>query len=92
MITKRQGLIIWLRHSKYARRLRKYGHLIYTSRRQRYALIYVDQVEVEELADQISRLNFVKKVDLSYKPLIETAFQTKAADLQKEKEYEMKHF
>ncbi|MGM8214357.1 YlbG family protein [Bacillaceae bacterium W0354] len=90
MLTKRQGIIIWLRHSKYARRLRRYGHLIYTSKKQKYSLIYVDQDEIENTVEQLQRLNFVRKVEVSYKPSIETVYQTKVHE--KEKEYEFKNF
>ncbi|GEL75995.1 YlbG family protein [Tenuibacillus multivorans] len=88
MITKRQGIIVWVKHIKYAKRLRRYGHLIYASRKQRYLLIYVDQDQIEDTLEQIRRLNFVKNVEISYKPYIDTVYQTKVP--KKDKEYEMK--
>ena len=90
MFVKRQGIIIWLRNNKYASRLRKYGHLIYTSKKQKYSIIYVDQDDVEHTVSQLKKLNFVKKVDISYKPYVEMVYQKKTID--KEKEYELRNF
>jgi len=90
MITKRQGIIVWLRHNKYGKRLRKYGHLIYTSKNQKYSLLYVDQDEVDDAVNQLRRLNFVKKVDVSYKPHIDMVFQKKVPE--KDNELELRSF
>ncbi|RPF56105.1 YlbG family protein [Aquisalibacillus elongatus] len=77
MLTKRQGIIVWIKHHKYAKRLRKYGHLIYVSRKQKYLLLYVDQDHADDIVDQIKQLNFVRDVEISYKPFVDTTFQTK---------------
>ncbi|WP_091771965.1 YlbG family protein [Piscibacillus halophilus] len=88
MITKRQGLVVWVKHHKYVKRLRRYGHLIYASRKQKYILLYVNQDDIEDIMEQIRRLNFVRKVDFSYKPFIDTAYQKKGEV--EEKEYEVR--
>lgn len=49
MFTKRQGLIIWFRHMKNLRKLKRLGHLIYASKKKKYALIYVNQDELEDV-------------------------------------------
>ncbi|MGP4072539.1 YlbG family protein [Piscibacillus sp. B03] len=89
MITKRQGIVVWVKHPKYVKRLRRYGHMIYASRRQKYVLLYVNQEEIEGTMEQIKQLNFVRKVDFSYKPFVDTVYQKKSP-IKEEKEYEIK--
>ncbi|WP_017471780.1 YlbG family protein [Amphibacillus jilinensis] len=87
--TKRQGLIIWFQHMKNVKQLKRYGHLIAVSRGSRYAVIYVDQEEVEDKAAKLERLPFVSKVDYSYKPFINQEFDNAKVDKAKEYDYKM---
>ncbi|MDQ0159206.1 YlbG family protein [Alkalibacillus salilacus] len=89
MFTKRQGLIIWFKHIKQAKKLRRYGHLIYTSKRMKYAVLYVNQEDLEDIEEELNELSFVKYVDRSHKPDIDTAYQgmlNKTHDLEAEME------
>ncbi|WP_188205687.1 YlbG family protein [Alkalibacillus aidingensis] len=89
MLTKRQGIIVWVKHIKQLRKLRRYGHVIYGSKRRKYVLLYVNQEQVEEVMDQLNQLNFVKQVEPSYKPYIDTVYQSKEEkDLEMEEEWE----
>lgn len=87
--TKRQGLIVWFQHMKNIKQLKRYGHLITVSRKMRYALIYVDQEQVEEKALKLDRLPFVSKVEYSYKPFIKQEFDNAKIDEAKEYDYKM---
>lgn len=87
--TERQALIVWFQHMKNIKQLKRYGHLISVSRKLRYAVIYVDQTDVEEKVVKLERLPFVSKVDVSYKPFIRTTYESKNAKKTKEYEYEM---
>ena len=42
-ITDRQGLVIYINNAHVLRRLRRYGHIMYYSRRLHYVILYVDQ-------------------------------------------------
>ncbi|MET3682025.1 uncharacterized protein YlbG (UPF0298 family) [Alkalibacillus flavidus] len=89
MFTKRRGLIVWFKHIKQAKKLRRFGHLIYTSKRQKYAVLYVDQDDVDEVKADLESQSFVTAVDLSHKPDISTAYQgmlEKSHDLDAEME------
>lgn len=87
--TERQALIVWFQHMKNIKQLKRYGHLISVSRKLRYAVIYVDQTELEEKLTKLERLPFVSKVDQSYKPFIRTTYENKNIQKTKEYEYEM---
>lgn len=63
--TGRVGIVVYLYYIRDARKLAKYGDLIYQSRRFRYVLLYVEQEEVNTLLATLEGLKFVKSVSLS---------------------------
>ncbi|SDB87386.1 Uncharacterized protein YlbG, UPF0298 family [Pelagirhabdus alkalitolerans] len=89
MRTKRQGLIVWFQHMKNIKQLKRYGHLIAISRQSKYAVIYVDQDDVEDKVTKLESLPFISKVEPSFKPFIRQEFESKTAVKDKEYEYKM---
>ncbi|MYL33021.1 DUF2129 domain-containing protein [Pontibacillus yanchengensis] len=89
MFTNRQGLIIWFQHMKHVRHIKRYGHLVYVSKKLKYAMIYVNQDELEDTMNKLSRLNYISKVEPSYKPFIKTEYENSKPD--KAKEYDYKY-
>ncbi|MFB4167612.1 YlbG family protein [Virgibacillus sp. JSM 102003] len=89
MITKRQGLIVWFQHMKNLKQIKRYGHLIYSSRKLKYAVIYVDQEELEMIETKLLKLSFVSKIDRSYKPFIRTNYENAKPDKAKQYDYKM---
>lgn len=59
---KRRGVIVYLYHLRQSKQLRRYGNLQYVSRKMKYALIYMDEVDVK------------KTVEISNRPDITTEF------------------
>lgn len=49
MRTERQGIIVWFQHMKNLKQIRRYGHLLYTSKKLRYAVIYINQADIDEV-------------------------------------------
>jgi len=66
MHPKRVGIVVWLRNLRDVRHLERYGHLIYVSKRMKYAVLYVNQSELKAKLQQLTRLPFVRKVEQSY--------------------------
>lgn len=64
--TKRLGIIVYLYYNRDARKLNKYGRVLYHSHRMRYLVIYVDQTEAEAVVEELQNLKFVKKAVPSY--------------------------
>ncbi|MEC5422806.1 DUF2129 domain-containing protein [Virgibacillus sp. C22-A2] len=89
MRTKRQGIIIWYQHTKNLKQIKRYGHLLYTSKKLKYAVIYVDQTEVETIEQKLLKLPYVSKVDRSYKPFVQTNFENAKPDKAKQYDYKM---
>lgn len=89
MRTERQGIIVWFQHMKNLKQIRRYGHLLYTSKKLRYAVIYINQEDMEETERKLLKLSFVSKVDRSYKPFIRTDYENAKPDKAKEYDYKM---
>lgn len=89
MQVKRQGLIVWFQHKRNIKQIKRFGHLIYVSKRMRYAVIYVDQEEVEEIEQSMDKLSYVIKVDRSYKPFIKMDYENAIPDKAKIYDYKM---
>lgn len=89
MRVKRQGLIVWFQHKRNIKQIKRFGHLIYVSKKMRYAVIYVDQDAVEEIEQSMSKLSYIIKVDRSYKPFIKTNYENAMPDKAKIYDYKM---
>lgn len=89
MQINRQGIIVWFQHRKNIRHIRRFGHLVYVSKRMRYAVLYVDQAELDSVIEDISKLSYVSKVDVSYKPFLKTDYENAIPDKAKQYDYKM---
>jgi uncharacterized protein YlbG (UPF0298 family) len=85
----RIGIAVWVSTLKNVKILRKYGHLMYVSKKLKYAVLYCDMAQLEETIAKLERIHFVKKVEPSYKPFIKTEFQNARPDKAKEYDYKM---
>lgn len=72
--TKRLGIIVYLYYNRDARKLNKYGRVLYHSHRMRYLVIYVDQTEAEAVVEELQNLKFVKEAVPSYLDDIDQEF------------------
>lgn len=73
-IIKRQGLFIYLYHSRDLGRVRKYGDIHYYSQRLRYVHLYVNQEDSTSTLEELSKAHFVKKVKISKYPELPYSF------------------
>lgn len=89
MLSDRRGIIVWLNSIKHAKHLRRYGNVLYVSKRLKYVVMYCDTNKVDEVSNKIQSLKYVKKVEPSYRPLIQTEFDSKKPDKAKEYDYKL---
>ncbi|USS89487.1 YlbG family protein [Fructilactobacillus cliffordii] len=61
---KRTELLVSLFSIKQAKTLQRFGDVRYVSRRMRYAILYVQQADVNKIMRELNQLRMVKKVDL----------------------------
>ncbi|GLC87575.1 UPF0298 protein [Lysinibacillus piscis] len=89
MMNERQGLIVYVHQLKNAKSLRKYGHVLYISRKQKYVVLYCDQDDIDNLTVKLQRLPFVKDVVPSYRPFVKTEYENAKPDKAKEYDYKV---
>lgn len=89
MNNKRQGLIVWFQHMRNIKQIKRLGHLIYVSRKMRYAVIYVNQSDIETIESKLSKYSFISKVERSYKPFVKTEFDNALPDEAKQYDYKI---
>ncbi|GLY10598.1 YlbG family protein [Bacillus badius] len=89
MFIDRQAVIVWLHNTKPAKSLRKYGNVHYVSKRMKYAVVYCNQDELEEVIGKLKSLSFVKKVEPSFKPFLKTEYENSKPDKAKEYDYKI---
>lgn len=89
MRAKRQGLIVWFKHRRNIRQLKRFGHLLYVSMKMRYAVIYVDQDTIESIEKRLANYSFVKKIERSYRPFVATTYENPRLDEAKVYDYKM---
>ncbi len=87
--SKRQGVAIWLTSLKFVRQLRRFGHVHYVSKKMKYAIIYCDQGKLEDVVRKLSNTHFVRDVQPSMRPFVDTDFQNAKPDKAKEYDYKM---
>jgi uncharacterized protein YlbG (UPF0298 family) len=88
MRVKRQGLIVWFQHRKNIKQIKRHGHLLYISRKLKYAVIYVNESDMDNTEEKLLKLPFVSKVERSYKPYMQTDFQNAIPDEAKQYDYQ----
>lgn len=89
MRTERQGLIVWFQHMKNVKHIKRLGHLLYVSKKLKYAVLYVDMKDVESVEERLLRYAFVSKVEHSQKPFLETNYDNAIPDEAKQYDYKM---
>ncbi|WP_404459155.1 YlbG family protein [Oceanobacillus kapialis] len=89
MRTMRQGLIVWFQHMKNLKHIKRHGHFLYASKRLKYAVLYVNQEELEKIEHKLMKLTYVSRVERSYKPFVETNFENAKPDKAKQYDYKM---
>lgn len=76
-IIPRRGIIVWVYSLKQVRNLRRYGSVLYVSKKMKYAVVYLNEADLETSVPKIERLHFVRQVDYSHRPDIEMNFAEK---------------
>lgn len=64
-IIQRQSLIVYLNSISDQYKLRRYGDIVYFSKKFAYCILYVNKKESEQVCQDLNSLDFVKKVEKS---------------------------
>ncbi len=74
---KRVGLVVWVNDVRKARNLDRIGNIHFISKRMKYVLIYINEKDLERTTHYLQKLDFVNKVERSYRGEILHSFHAK---------------
>lgn len=89
MDNKRRGIIVWFQHRKNIKTIKRFGNLLYVSKKMRYAILYINESEYDETMAQLEKYSFVSKVDASYRPFLRTEYENALPDKAKQYDYKV---
>ncbi len=87
MREKRLGVAVWVKNTRAAKNLRKFGTIHYISKRLNYVTMYVDANEIDEAIRIMEKLHFVTKVERSHRHEIPVEYNNAKPDKAKEYDY-----
>lgn len=64
-LTQRMNLIIYIKSSKYERQLKKYGHIVFSHRKEKWVSMYINEDQLDEVLAQLDKLKYVTDVQIS---------------------------
>ena len=62
---KRKSLIVYFRNPKVLKQVEKFGEIMYFTKKKKYAVIYVNEEELQEKKKELQGLKLVRKVEES---------------------------
>ena len=72
-LVPRVSLVVYLKHIKHERQIRKYGHIVHSNRQRKYVIMYVNENEADDVVNKLMKLKYVLHIDGSpYKNLKKT--------------------
>jgi len=89
MRMKRQGISVWFQNRRNIKQIKRFGHLIYTSKKLKYAVIYVDQEKIDSIEEKLNKLPLILKTSRSEKQNIRTNYEKVALDKDEKYDYHM---
>lgn len=75
LIDERIGLSVWLNSLKHIRHIRRFGHIIYVSKKMKYVILYCAKADLERTIEKLNSFPFVKLVQPSYRPYLKTDYE-----------------
>ncbi|QQE72933.1 DUF2129 domain-containing protein [Brevibacillus composti] len=87
MRERRLGLAVWVKNTRAAKNLRKFGTIHYVSKRLNYVSMYVDAAQIDETIRVLERLHFVTRIERSHRHEIPIEYNNAKPDKAKEYDY-----
>ncbi|UFJ60297.1 YlbG family protein [Brevibacillus sedimenti] len=87
MRERRLGVAVWVKNTRAAKNLRKFGTIHYISKRLNYVSMYVDANQIDETIRMMEKLHFVTKIERSHRHEIPIEYNNAKPDKAKEYDY-----
>jgi len=87
MRERRLGVAVWVKNTRAAKNLRKFGTIHYISKRLNYVSMYVDANQLDDTIRIMEKLHFVTKIERSHRHEIPVEYNNARPDKAKEYDY-----
>lgn len=87
MRERRLGVAVWVKNTRAAKNLRKFGTIHYISKRLHYVSMYVDANQIDDTIRIMEKLHFVTKIERSHRHEIPVEYNNARPDKAKEYDY-----
>lgn len=64
-IISRTSLIVYLKHMKHERQIRKFGYIVTTNRQKKYVVLYVNETDADDVVTKLMKLKYVRNIEAS---------------------------
>ncbi|TDM07377.1 DUF2129 domain-containing protein [Macrococcus lamae] len=75
-LIERTNLIVYLKSSKHERQIRKFGHIVYSNKKDKWLSIYIDHDKTEDILEQLIKLKYVVDVQVSPYNTLERQYES----------------
>lgn len=59
----RTSIVVYLKHMKHERQIRKYGHIVHSNRDRKFVIMYVNEQDVDQIVHKLMQLKYVRHID-----------------------------
>ncbi|KAA1042697.1 DUF2129 domain-containing protein [Macrococcus equipercicus] len=75
-IIERTHLIVYLKSPKHERQIRKFGHIVYSSKKDKWLSLYIDKEKTDDVLEQLAKLKYVVDVQISPYSSLERSYES----------------
>ncbi|MBN2605433.1 MAG: DUF2129 domain-containing protein [Bacilli bacterium] len=65
MVKKRKSVIVYFRSPKAVKQIAEFGEIKYYTKKGKYAIIYLNEEDIESVSEQLGKLKLVRRVEES---------------------------
>ncbi|HCM88326.1 MULTISPECIES: YlbG family protein [Vagococcus] len=76
-LVPRRGLVVWVYSLKQLKNLRRFGYVHHVSKKMKYVVLYVDDIDVDQKVEKLEKQFFVRSVEKSMRPDINMNFDNR---------------
>lgn len=76
-LVPRVSLVVYLKHIKHERQIRKYGHIVHSNRQRKYVIMYVNENEADDVVNKLMKLKYVRHIDGSPYRFLKKTYEKK---------------
>ena len=78
----RTSIVVYLKHMKHERQIRKYGHIVHSNRDRKFVIMYVNEQDVDQIVHKLMQLKYVRHIDGSPYKYLKKTYEKETRNIQ----------